>query len=253
MTILNDLTKFLDEEFQVKNFEFDKVINGLNVQNSGKVEKIGIAVDISIESICEAKKHNVDLLLVHHGPFLRNINFNIIDKNYEKIKTMIENDIALYSLHLPLDTHKEFAHSIVMFEKLNWSVNGTFGNYSGIDVGFYTDFIEAVNIEDIIEKIKSEINKNIKVWGFGDFLVRRVGMISGNGITLLKDAKEHNIDLLITGEASHSFYWQAYEMGIKCIFAGHYNTEKFGLIKLAEYIKENFNIEYVFIDLPTGE
>jgi len=36
------------------------------------------------------------------------------------------------------------------------------------------------------------------------------------------------------------------------IFGGHHATETIGLKALAEVVRRKFNIDYSFIDLPTG-
>ncbi len=252
MTKLSEIRGFLDNEFTPESFESDKVINGLNVENSGNVNKIAVAVDSGIECFYEAKKAKADLLLVHHGPFLNDEKHMLEGSFYKKIKVLIDNDIALYALHLPLDTNAKFSHNRVMMENMSWEPAGTFADYKGTKVGLYTEFDEALNMENIIQRLTETIGKPDAVWGFGDYLIRRPGIISGDGLKFIEQAKEMNIDLLITGEQSHSIYWKAYEAGMNCIFMGHYTTEKAGLVKLGKYIAENFNLEYTFIDLPTG-
>lgn len=252
MSRLDDIRHFLDDEFSPDAYDDDKVIDGLNVQNSGKVTKVAVAVDSGIETFFEAKKTGADLLLVHHGPFLRNETHVLQGSFYTKMKVLIENDIALYSLHLPLDCSRDFSNNKVIMEDLSWEPAGAFADYKGVNVGLYAEFDEAVNIESVIEMLGSKVGKPDNIWGFGDYLIRKPGIISGNGINFIEQAKAMNIDLLITGEQSHSFYWKAYEYGMNCIFLGHYRSERAGIVKLGKYIAENFNLEYTYIDLPTG-
>ncbi len=248
----HEIINYLNNEFMPETFSFDYALNGLILKNSGKISKIGTAVDTGVETFYEAKKHGVDFLMTHHGLLLKDRSVPITDTMYEKVKVLIENDIAYYSIHIPLDTNKTFSNNQAILDKMRWDSFGSFGDYNGIDIGLYTDFSEAMNIEDIIEKIEEKITKKIKIWAFGDYMVKRVGIISGNGINHLEEAYNSNIDLLITGEPSHKMYWKAYEMGIKCIFCGHYATETFGIRKVGDYLAENFNLEHIFIDLPTG-
>src|SRR2546426_8508848 len=44
-------------------------LNGLQIENSGDVTKIGAAVDVSTRVLTKAGKQHVDLLIVHHGLF----------------------------------------------------------------------------------------------------------------------------------------------------------------------------------------
>ena len=49
-------------------------------------------------------------LITHHGIFWSKSE-RIVSVMYEKIKYLIENNIALYSLHLPMDAHPVYSHS----------------------------------------------------------------------------------------------------------------------------------------------
>ncbi|ETZ18594.1 NIF3-related protein [Borrelia duttonii CR2A] len=53
--------------------------------------------------------------------------------------------------------------------------------------------------------------------------------------------------MFITGDTSHQIYSLAEERGVNLIFAGHYFTETFGLLKLMEYLKNQRGLEVDFI------
>ena len=50
----------------------------------------------------------------------------------------------------------------------------------------------------------------------------------------------------------HGFYHFAKEMGINVIAPGHYATEKLGIQALAQKVKDQFDVEVGFIDVPTN-
>ena len=56
----------------------------------------------------------------------------------------------------------------------------------------------------------------------------------------------------ITGETDHATFHDVAEIGINVIFGGHYATETAGLKALAEHLATRFELETVFLDLPTG-
>ncbi len=80
--------------------------------------------------------------------------------------------------------------------------------------------------------------------------MNRVAIISGSGYSFFEEALCHGIDLFITGDTSHQIYSLAEECGVSLIFAGHYFTETFGLIKLMEdfKIQEDLEIKFIFKD-----
>ena len=79
-------------------------VNGLQVENNGKVTKIAAAVDASLATARLAVARKADLLIVHHGLFW-SPSHPWTGHRYELIKLLVENNLAVYSSHLPLDAH----------------------------------------------------------------------------------------------------------------------------------------------------
>ena len=58
------------------------------------------------------------------------------------------------------------------------------------------------------------------------------------------------VDLYITGEP-HEWNRELFrEAKISFIAGGHYNTERLGVLTLGEVIRERFEVQVEFIDLP---
>ena len=84
--------------------DYEGAVNGLQVQNNDRVSRIAAAVDASLATIRMAIEAKADLLLVHHGLFW-NARRPWTGANYEVMRLLLENNLALYSSHLPLDAH----------------------------------------------------------------------------------------------------------------------------------------------------
>ena len=84
--------------------DFAGAVNGLQVENSGAVKKIAATVDASLATVKLAIAAKADLLVVHHGLFW-NPRQPWTGKNYELFRLLAENNLAVYSSHLPLDFH----------------------------------------------------------------------------------------------------------------------------------------------------
>ena len=70
MPSLSEIVEYADEYLRIREIgDWPNALNGLQIENSGHVTKIGAAVDISTRVLTEAAKKDVDLLLVHHGLF----------------------------------------------------------------------------------------------------------------------------------------------------------------------------------------
>lgn len=82
--------------------------------------------------------------------------------------------------------------------------------------------------------------------------MERVGVVTGGGASFIEEAAALGLDALVTGEGSHHAYFDAMELGVHLLFGGHYATETFGVKALARHAGERFDLEWEFLDLPTG-
>src|SRR3954464_8421288 len=111
MPLLSEIVDYANEYLRVDQIEdWPNALNGLQIENSGKVTKIGAAVDVSTRVLQEAAKRNVDLLIVHHGLFWPGLQ-SVTGALSRQLRFAFENDVALYSAHLPLDIHPEVGNN----------------------------------------------------------------------------------------------------------------------------------------------
>ncbi|UGQ17671.1 Nif3-like dinuclear metal center hexameric protein [Borrelia sp. RT1S] len=245
---VKDLAFKLDDMFRVKDFkDIDKGLNGLQVGNlEAEVGKVAFAVDASMMTLREARDY--DFLITHHGIFWSKSE-RIVSIMYEKIKYLIENDIALYSLHLPMDAHPIYSHSKVFSDFFGFKDPIPFANYRGADLGIIA--VANANFSEILSKIRMRNKHLLYCKEFKEY-VCKVAIVSGSGYSFFEEALEHGVDLFITGDTSHQIYPLAQECGVNLIFAGHYFTETFGLIKLMEYFRSYAELKIKFIDKDTN-
>ena len=90
--------------------DWPNALNGLQIENSGRVTKIGAAVDVSTRVLTVAARKNVDLLIVHHGLFWPGLQ-TVTGALRRQLQLAFQNDIALYSAHLPLDVHPKVGNN----------------------------------------------------------------------------------------------------------------------------------------------
>jgi putative NIF3 family GTP cyclohydrolase 1 type 2 len=69
---------------------------------------------------------------------------------------------------------------------------------------------------------------------------------------MMGQAATEGLDAYVTGETSHASYHEAVERGLNMFFAGHYATETLGVKALARHVEDEFDLETVFLDIPTG-
>ena len=110
---LKEVVGHLNELLGIPGFsDYPNAWNGLQVENSGGLSRIGAAVDACEAVIQEAAGAGVDLLLVHHGLFWGGV-APLTGAAYRKAKLALDADMAIYSAHLPLDAHPRVGNNSI--------------------------------------------------------------------------------------------------------------------------------------------
>jgi dinuclear metal center YbgI/SA1388 family protein len=246
----NELVSYLNKLLRTSEIA-DESVNGLQVENSGSVKKIALAVDVSEPAIRQAAELGADMLLVHHGLFWGKSE-PITGALYARIRGLIQNDIALYASHLPLDMHPELGNNAQVALIMEWPVAEEFGDYHGQILGKEIHFKAPVSLQKLSTDLAQKLNCTPVLWEFGKSGIERAGYVSGGAISMLPEAIEKGLDLYITGEPRHGSYWMAKEARMNVLFAGHYATETLGVKALGEHLQQKFGLDVEMIELPTG-
>ena len=245
-----ELVSFLDEYLNISAFP-DKSSNGLQVEGKEEVGRIAFAVDTTLKTIERAAKGKADMLIVHHGMIWGGLGY-ITGMHYRRLKALIENELNLYAAHLPLDAHPEVGNNIQLLRLLGLEPKEPFGEYKGLSIGFIGEFEKSEPIEKIAQLMAERLDATVRTYEFGKRNIKTVGAISGAGTFALEEAYRKGVNLLITGEFTHTDYLTALDLGMSVAVAGHYKTETLGIKALMEILKEKFGLDVFFIDEPTG-
>jgi dinuclear metal center YbgI/SA1388 family protein len=250
MPALSEIVSYTDDFLRIREVgDWDNVLNGLQIQNSGQVMRIGAAVDISTRILTEAAKENVDLLIVHHGLFWPGLQ-PIRGTLHRQLRLAFEKEIALYSAHLPLDIHPKIGNNALLVAELGLKLAQPFLEEKGQPVGL--KMRASVPRSEIVRKLQRVLHGPVRVFGFGPKQARAIGIITGAAGSEIYRVAEENIDTFITGEAPHWAAVAAEELGMNLLLGGHYATEVFGVKALAAHLSKRFTVPWKFIDCPTG-
>ena len=244
------VTGYLDGLLDIPAFpDYPNAFNGLQLENSGRVSKIGAAVDAGLKVIEKALSEEVDLLLVHHGLFWGGC-APISGATYRKLAQAIGENLAIYSAHLPLDAHPELGNNVLLAADLGLAPVQPFFEFKGRRVGCFAH----VDLEyaNLLETIEQKFDRAVWHCHAGPERVKRVGIVTGGAGSELVQAKAEGVDTFITGEGPHHTFTLAEELGINLIYAGHYATETSGVRALADRLATTFELPWVFIDHPSG-
>jgi dinuclear metal center YbgI/SA1388 family protein len=230
----------------------DSSLNGIQVDREGtEILRVAFAVDASLESFRRAVEWGGDMLFVHHG-LSWGKPLALRGGHYHRLKYLIENNLSLYAAHLPLDMHPEFGNNAAMASALGLVEIEPFGEYKGIKIGFKGRLPEPMEINDILARLDLTREQCNGILPFGKQKISTVGLVSGGAPFEVEQAIEENLDLYITGDASHSIYHTCLEQGINVIFGGHYQTEVWGVKLLSRRLSADTGLATTFIDIPTG-
>ncbi len=249
---LYELTGYLNKYLEIEKFQ-DAALNGLQIEGEREITKAGFSVDFSLEAAQLAAENNCQILICHHGIYWPSIG-PITANTKERIKIMLDAGLSLYASHLPLDVHPDVGNNARIAESLDAKIIAPFALYHGQKIGYVVELPDITTPEELTSQIDALLNaKSLLIKAItGKERVKIAGIISGAAARQIHDAADLGLDIFITGEPSHSEYNFVRENKTHMICAGHYASETPGIKSLEKHIKEMFNLETIFFDLPTG-
>lgn len=230
----------------------DPSLNGLQVGlKEMEVRRAAFAVDASMETFRRAAEWGAQLLFVHHGLFWGKP-AAVTGEHYRRLRFLLQEELALYAAHLPLDMQPEFGNNAGMARALDLQEVEPFAEHGGVKIGFKGRLPEPCSLDRVLAALELDRDSALGVLPFGPDEVSTVGIVSGGADKDVHQALEEGLDLFITGELSHEVYHPAAEGGIHLVGGGHYHTETYGPRLMAEKCAADTGLETTFIDVPTG-
>jgi dinuclear metal center YbgI/SA1388 family protein len=229
--------------------DYDGAANGLQVENSGTVTRLAATVDASLATVKLAVAAKADLLIVHHGLFW-NPAQPWTGKKYELLRLLLENNLAVYSSHLPLDAHPRLGNNALLAAAIGLKKLKPFFASHGQNIGFKAQ--TKISRAALAEKLERATGAKPTIIPGGNEICERIGIVSGGAGADLQQAADEGVDTFITGEGPHWTFALAEELGLNVFYGGHYATETFGVKALAAELAEKFKLPWDFLDHPTG-
>jgi len=246
---LQDVVSFANELLEVAEIEdYPGAVNGLQLENKGIVAKIGAAVDASTRTIELAIDGSVDLLVVHHGMFWGGVS-PVTGPVYRRLAKAMEGDVAIYSVHLPLDFHPNLGNNVLLAEALELAPVTPFWFVKGRAQGCLSTI--SLELNELVRRAERVLGRKIWYCPAGPSRTRRIGIVTGGAGSHIVEVAAEGVDTFLTGEGPHHTFVLAEELGINLLYGGHYATETFGVKRLAARLAERFNLRWTFLDHPS--
>ena len=217
--------------------------NGLQVENSGSVKRVLASVDAGLPVIKKAAAlGSGSLLVVHHGLFWSGVQ-TVTGIFREKLELMRKVDMALYSVHLPLDAHAVVGNNVLLAKALGLRGLKPFLGFgrAGTFTGTRTQ---------LLRRLIKTTGRVPEVCAAGPVRPRKVAVITGGAGDMVEKAAAAGVDTFITGEGPQWSWVRAEELGVNVIYGGHHATETLGVQALAVHLAKKFRVPWKFVDHP---
>ncbi|MCL2042874.1 MAG: Nif3-like dinuclear metal center hexameric protein [Treponema sp.] len=236
----------------------DNSLNGIQVDNDGsEIGKIAFGTDAAMETFERAAAAGAGMLFVHHGllwgsPSGGGAPLRVSGNHRRRIQFLLDHNICLYAVHLPLDQHPQYGNNAVLAGLLGLENIEPFGEHHGKKIGFKGNFPQPVTIDEAARKIAFEGIPALGIYPFGKEKNTSCAIMSGGAAKDGIQAIDEGADMYVTGEMSHMMYHTCLESKLNMIAGGHYSTEVWGVRAVMRHCAEELNVDVAFIDVPTG-
>lgn len=215
---------------------------GLLVGREDKeIQKIYIALDATDEVIEEAIANGADMLLTHHPMIFKGMK-RVTQEDFigRRIIRLIQNDMVYYAMHTNFDVmgmadlaadYLEISDTRVL-EITSVSETGEEG------IGRYGSLKKEMTVRECCEEVKQAFSlENVKVFGDLERKVKTAAISPGSGRSVISNALQAGVDVLITGDIDHHEGIDAVAQKLTVIDAGHYGVEHIFIPYMEQYLK----------------
>ncbi|MDO4639898.1 Nif3-like dinuclear metal center hexameric protein [Leptotrichia hongkongensis] len=208
--------------------------------NTKEVNKVLFCLDVTEKVVKQAVDNNVDLIISHHPVIFSGLK-KITNETVHgrKLLKLIENKIAVYSIHTNSDFAINGLNDFIM-DKLNLDGEKIiFNEHEFEDYNPIKNKVERVHsglarikilneemrLEDLLERIKNSLGISyVRYVGNKDAYVRKIGLVTGGGSSFLDDVAD-KIDVFLTGDLRYHEALDALEDGKILVDVGHFESE----------------------------
>ena len=261
----SELEQFLKEMFLYENFQ-DYCQNGLQVEGKEEIKKIVFGVSFNLPLLEKAIEQQADAILVHHGIFGKDF-FCLKGIMKDKIKLLLQHDVSLFGIHLPLDAHDTFGNNAQLLSYLGAEILEPY------EVGFIANNAQQHSLTQILDifhqRLQPEayqspsltypfpsvfmphVRHGFLYFNNGPEIPQKIAIISGGAAKQYRSEEllAKGVDTYICGSVDEVTPAWSYETKTNFLNIGHYWSEKSGVMALQAEIERLFEVETEFVEI----
>lgn len=215
---------------------------------SKEVGTVAVCLDITHETIENAKINGADLIVSHH-PVIFNPISSVIKGDC--VYQLLKNDMCAICAHTNYDVAQRGVNDVLaqMLELDNIEVLQDKDDKGILRVGR----VSKCSPQDFALHVSKKLGTTVRV-AKGGRDIECVAVCGGSGCSFIPDIIESGIDAFVTGDAKHNDFLTAADNSLTLVAAGHYETENPAMPELAKRLHEKFDsIKVLYIDSAPAE
>lgn len=204
------------------------------------VERVLTCLTITPETTAEAIEGGANMIITHHPLPFHAIKAITSDTTVGRmLLELISARIAVYSPHTAFDSARAGINQHLAIGLGLQEIAPLVAHDADNDVGVgrIGTLGEHFTLKDVAERVKIFLGlERLQVVGKDEQPVSRVAIVCGSGGSLLTEAIENRCDCLVTGETNFHTCLEASARGVALVLPGHFASERFALLSLADYL-----------------
>ena len=245
MATVADILAYIETEIAPRSMKMDWDNVGLNVGRSDKeVKKILVALDPFAHVCQEAKDFGADLLVTHHVLIFRPGFVTNATPQGKNTLFLIENGIAHINAHTNLDLAPGGVNDCLAARlglENTRVINPMGRDAQGREWGLLRcGTVKEQSLADFLDHVKNTLGCEGLRYVDAGKPVRKVASGGGSCCDEMQEAVGAGCDTFVTSDAKYNDFWDAYDLGLNLIDAGHFYTETPVTAYLAERIAAAF-------------
>lgn len=203
---------------------------------SADVSKIGFCLDLTEETLKQAVRQNVDLMITHH-PAIFHAQKNFTDSDL--VFRAALKGINIISAHTCFDCAKGGVNDVLCDILQLKNVTEIESEECTVPMLRMGTLQKEMTAQELAHYICEKLDTTVRlVSQIGN--IKKAAVCGGAGMSFLDDVIEAGADAYITGDISHHEMLEAKEKGLCVIAAGHFETEYPAIKAFMGYIQKEF-------------